>query len=287
MRRCIWLAFFAAVFCFLPAGVMAAGEPLAEAKANAGRILIDVASHGEAWYVDPQSLTRVYLGRPHEALERLQKRAVYVDFGDISRLAESSGLPNDAEYAQAMSGYVLAPSDLIGAAWYVPPSQSIRLRLATPDDAWQVMTRTGVAVLPAVLKVIPVESETGEVPPSGEHAVKEIVSADTLVLDDGSRVRLISVDVPSNPDLQQAAMDRIASIVDGRSVMLESDVKDADTAGNKLRFVRAGDINLNYDLVRNGLAFHNIESPNFRYAEQLIVGGLDAMTQKKGFWRPK
>jgi endonuclease YncB( thermonuclease family) len=285
MRRYIWLALLAAIFCFLPAGVSAASDPQAEAKANAGRILIDVAAHGEAWYVNPQSLARVYLGRPHEALERLQKRAIYVNFWNISRLAESDGMPNDVEYAKAVAGYVLSPDDLLGAAWYVSPSLGLRLRLATPDDAWLVM-KTGVAVSSAVLKAIPIETET-EVKPVGEHAVKKIVSADTLDLDDGSRVRLISVDVPSNPDLQQAAMDRIASVIGGRTVMLETDVKDTDAAGNKLRFVRAGDVNLNYDLVRNGLAFHNIEFPNYRYAEQLIVGGLDAMNQKKGFWQPE
>ncbi len=287
MRKYLIAAFLVVAACLLPDGSRSAqaAAPSAEdlAGSHSGQVLLDVARHGEAWWVDPRSLKKVYLGRPHEALERLRERAALVTFNNIARVAESEGLPQDDAYAVSTAGYVLAPSDVVGAAWYVHPSLKIRLRLATPDDAWLVM-KMGVPTPSKIIDAIATDAEAAK-EPSGEHAVKEVKSADTLVLDNGSEVRLISVDVPSNPDLQQAAMDRIAALTAGKPVTLEADTQDKDEAGNSLRFVRAGDVDLSYDLVRNGMAFHNIMSPNFKYAEMLIVGGLDAMNQKKGFWK--
>ena len=286
MRKYLIAAFLAAA-CLLagPARAALAATPSAEAAAQpyAGQVLLDVARHGEAWYVDPRSLQRVYLGRPREALERLRRHAALTAFYDISRVAESEGLANDAGYAGTVAGQVLAPNDVIGAAWYVNPALKIRLRLAMPADAWLVM-KMGTPVASRTLDAIAAETDAA-VTPSGELVIKQIKSADTLLLDDGSEVRLISVDVPSNPDLQQAAMDRLAMLTIGKKVTLEADVRDADASGAKLRFVHVGGVNLNHDLVRNGLAYHNIMSPNFKYAEMLIVGGLDAMNQKKGFWK--
>ncbi len=279
MRKSLLLASFAvAAAMFLPAAVHAA-DP---AEAYAGKVLIDVSSHGEAWYVNPQSRMRVYLGRPQEALSRLAERAVRINFGQIARIAEEAGGTSDETYAADRAGYVLQPNDLIGAAWYVHPVLKTRMRLATSDDAWQVM-RTGIPVTKTELKAIGIEPETVK-PPTGSHTVKKIETADTLTLDDGSKVRLISVDVPANPDMQEAAMTRLAELTDGKSVLVESDVQDEAADGAKMRFLHAAGVNLNYDLVRNGLAFHNVAFPNFKYGEMMIVGGLDAMQQKRGMW---
>ncbi|MFA6603237.1 MAG: thermonuclease family protein [Patescibacteria group bacterium] len=281
MRRYLWVLAFAAAVCLLPNGTFAATAEDA-AKPYAGQILIDAANHGEAWYVNPQSLMRVYLGRPSEALDRLTARAVYVSFGNIARVAVEGQGTSDAAYAADRAGYVLAPDDMLGAGWYVHPTLKVRMRLATADDAWLVM-RTGVPVPAKALAAIAIESETAKPSISG-HRIKEVVSADTVVLDDDTKIRLISVDVPTNPELQQAAMDRIKTLTTGKTVMVESDIKDQTADGSKLRFLQVGDVNLNYDLVRNGLAFHNLEFPNWKYAELLLVGGLDAMNQKKGMW---
>jgi hypothetical protein len=251
-------------------------------KEYAGKILLDVANHGEAWYVNPQSLMRVYLGRPHEALDRLKARAVAVNFSNIERLPLEGQGAGDAAYASGRAGFVVAPNDVIGAAWYVHPTLKFRMRLATPEDAWLVM-RTGIPVVPATLKGITVEPEQSP-QVVGEFAVKSIDTADTMTLEGGTKVRLLSVDIPANSDLQEDAMNRLKEAIAGGKVRLEMDSKDTDAEGRRLRFAFAGDVNLNYDLVRNGLAFHAIEWPNYKYAELLIVGSVDAMNQKRGFW---
>ncbi|MEY4744233.1 MAG: nuclease ue [Candidatus Parcubacteria bacterium] len=253
------------------------------ADAESGKILLDVSSHGEAWYVNPQSRMRVYLGRPAEALDRLRERAAFVSFDNISRLSDDAAKPcEDAAYAKAESGLVLAPDDVIGAAWYVDPATGIRRRLATPADAWEVM-RQGIPATKATLKAIPIEGEASA-PKTEVARVKAVTSAGTLELADGRNVRILSVDTPSNPELQEAAVAEIRGLVKGGTVLLERDVTAKDADGTLRRHVHAGAANLGYELVRNGLAFHDIRFPDYKYAELYIVGSIDAARLKRGFW---
>src|SRR5687768_18105490 len=133
MKRSIGIAIAAAAIgWFLPFATHAMeGMP---ADPMMGRVLLDVSSHGEAWYVNPQTHERVYLGRPAEALERLKDRATYATFANITRVPEAAGEPRDEDYEKAVAGKVLAPDDLVGAAWYVDPGTHTRRRLATPED---------------------------------------------------------------------------------------------------------------------------------------------------------
>lgn len=280
MKKHIGLAIIAAAFaCFLPNPSLAASP----AEAESGKILLDVSSHGEAWYVNPQTHMRASLGRPAEALERLKDRAVYVSFANISRLSDDPAKPaDDAGYAKAEAGLVLAPDDLIGAAWYVDPATGIRHRLATPSDAWEIM-RAGTPASKATLAAIPIEGET-PYQKTEVARVKDVKDADTLELEDGRKVRILNVDTPSNPDLQAAAVAKLKELVKGGSVLLERDVATKDADGALLRHVHVGAANLGYELVRNGLAFHDIRFPDYKYAELYIVGGIDAARAYKGFW---
>ncbi len=278
MRRSVCIGMATVVLaCALPLITHAATAP----DALLGKILIDTGRHGEAWYVNPQSRMKVELGRPADALSRLKDRAVYVGFVNIARLAERDGEKTDAAYAKKVSGAVLAPDDVIGAAWYVDTVSGLRHRLATPDDAWQIM-RTGIPVSSKVLDAIPSEGATPTV--FSVVQVKHAIAGDTLELIDGTKVVLISVNVPANPALQDAAKLRLDAITAGKTVVLEKDGKDKDADGRTWRFVHAGETNVNYELVRDGLAFQVIDFPNYKYAEMLIVGGLDAARLQRGFW---
>ena len=280
LKRSIGLAIAAAaVGWLLPLGTRAMETP---AEPHLGKVLIDVSSRGEAWYVNPQTRARVFLGRPAEALERLKERAVHVSFANIARLPAAEGEPRDDAYAKAQAGLVMAPDDLVGASWYVDPSTGMRLRLAVPDDAWAIMLR-GTPASAATLAAIPVEA-TAPPAKTALGVVKKVKSADTLELEGGKTVRILSVTTPSNPELQEAAMAKLRPLVEGRTVLLERDHSGDDIDGAALRHVHAGIKNLGYELVRGGLAFHDIKYPDYKYAELLIVGQLDAARSLKGFW---
>lgn len=257
----------------------------APADANAGRILIDVSGHGEAWYVNPQTFMRVHLGRPHEAVERLRDRALQVSAFHIDRLASVPGATTDAAYAKQVSGFVLLANDAPGAAWYVDPATGLRRRLVTPEDAWALM-RSGAGASAAVLKAIPIEPSDRYPRPRVETVkIGKVLSADTIELADGAKVRILNVDIPANPDLQQAAIDRITQVIGPSGmVTLERDVDDRLSDFRLLRHVHANGMNIGYELVVNGLAFHDFYDPNYAYAEQYVVAGLDAARLKRGFW---
>ena len=269
------------VACLLPVAVGAGEEHI---KQFSGKILIDVENHGEAWYVNPQSLQRVYLGTPDEALYRLTKRAVWVNFSNIERIALDGAESPDPEYADQMAGYIIGPSDLIGAVWYVHPVLKTRIRLGTSHDAWLVM-QAGVPASAKDIKSIPVEVEV-EFIPSGDHKVKEVTATDTLILEDDTEIRLMSVDAPDNEEYQTPAKARLMEIIanNDNMVCLRADHKDETASGQKIRMVEVGDVLLNLEVVRMGWAFHDMAFPNYMNAEMLIVGGIDAAMLQNGFW---
>lgn len=57
----------------------------------AGRILLQVESLGEAWYVDKEDLERHSLGRPDEAFKLLRSFGLGISGEDISRIAVGDG----------------------------------------------------------------------------------------------------------------------------------------------------------------------------------------------------
>jgi endonuclease YncB( thermonuclease family) len=254
--------------------------PVAVASHEAGRIVIDVTGHGEAWYVSPVTKQRTYLGRPQEAVGRLVEAGVYVSANDIAKVPEVVGGAGDAAYTDTVLGRVLVPNDIIGAAWYVDPALKIRRRLATASETWEVM-RYGTPISKAALKAIAVAPV---LPVTEKVACKAVTAGDKIQLADGRCIRLMNVSVPSNPELQAAAMDRLKNFC-GASLLIERDVAPADADGCAPRHVFAGEVYLNYDLVRRGLAFQDIISPNFKHAELMITGSLDASKQKQGFWK--
>lgn len=78
----------------------------------AGYILLQVEQNGEAWYVSPDNLTRVFLGRPGDAFELMRAEGVGIRNGDLKRIpvgvipggadADGDGLPDGLEDALDM-----------------------------------------------------------------------------------------------------------------------------------------------------------------------------------------
>ena len=51
-----------------------------------GRILLQVESHGEAWYVNPQILKRYYLGRPADAFRIMREQGLGITDKDLEKI---------------------------------------------------------------------------------------------------------------------------------------------------------------------------------------------------------
>ena len=92
------------------------------------------------------------------------------------------------------------------------------------------------------------------------RTVARITDGDTLVLQDGRRVRLVQIDAPEvggGECFSRAAKRRLAALVPpGSNVRLERDpgLDDVDRYGRLLRYVTRNGINVNLRLVANGSA---------------------------------
>ncbi|MCU0679067.1 MAG: CAP domain-containing protein [Planctomycetes bacterium] len=76
----------------------------------AGRILLQVESHGEAWYVNPATGWRYYLGRPADAFKAMREQGIGITNRDLNSIpvglalllgidSDRDGLPDELEKA--------------------------------------------------------------------------------------------------------------------------------------------------------------------------------------------
>ena len=67
------------------------------AKTQAGKILLQVESHGEAWYVNPDNNQRYFLGRPADAFNLMRKLGLGINNKDLGKItvASSAQLANN------------------------------------------------------------------------------------------------------------------------------------------------------------------------------------------------
>jgi len=111
-----------------------------------GRILLQVESKGEAWYVNPSEYKRYYLGRPADAFAVMRKLGL--------------GISNKDFYAAAikmparLSGKILLKVEDAGQAYYVDPVNLKMYYLGRPDDAFAVMRSRGLGISNANLNLI-------------------------------------------------------------------------------------------------------------------------------------
>jgi len=113
----------------------------------------------------------------------------------------------------------------------------------------------------------------------------------TILIDGGYSVRYIGVNTPGagmfrrpvEPFGREAA-ERNAELVEGQQVELEEDATDLDGAGNLLRYVYIGDVMVNEQLLRDGLARVAPMGRNTRYSALLIAAEQDAQAAPAALW---
>lgn len=128
--------------------------------------------------------------------------------------------------------------------------------------------------------------------------VVRVVDGDTIVIDRGlgnERLRYIGIDAPESvkPDTDVEFMGREASaanaaLVEGRTVVLERDVSDADQYGRLLRYAWLQDgeawVFVNLELVRQGYAGVVTFPPDVRWVDELRAAERAARDGGLGLW---
>ena len=127
-----------------------------------------------------------------------------------------------------------------------------------------------------------------------EAQVINVVDGDTIdVLIDGIeyRVRYILIDTPETKHPERGvepfgpeAYEFNKSLVDGQTVRLEKDVSETDRYGRLLRYVYVGDLMVNEELLRQGLATVATFPPDVKYVERFLAVQSEAQAVGVGIW---
>ena len=143
--------------------------------------------------------------------------------------------------------------------------------LETCDDVARATTRGGAE---------PSQSSRGAF-------VQRVIDGDTVVLADGERVRYIGMDTPERGEpFFDEATEFNRRLVEGRRVRLMKDESDKDRFGRLLRYALAGDILINAELVREGLAEAKRYEPDVKFADCFDGLMQEARDGKRGMWEP-
>jgi micrococcal nuclease len=126
---------------------------------------------------------------------------------------------------------------------------------------------------------------TGEVDGDTSFLVKEVVDGDTIILSDGSRVRLIGINTSEyGMYFYEEAREVLEAMVLGKEVILEKDISGTDKYGRLLRYVYAGDLFVNLEMIKRGFANAYSYPPDVKYTEKFLEAERYARENNLGLW---
>ncbi|MBU4216762.1 PA14 domain-containing protein [Candidatus Parcubacteria bacterium] len=119
-----------------------------------GRILLQVESHGEAWYINPQTDSRFYLGRPADAFAIMRNQGLGISNKDFDAFKGVAPV--------GLSGRFLLKVEDLGKAYYVNPLDFKMYYLGRPSDAFELMRKFGLGISNANLNQVIVDRKSAE-----------------------------------------------------------------------------------------------------------------------------
>ncbi len=121
-------------------------------------IIILPEDRGKAWYVNPKTQERAYLGRPADAFKVMRSAGIGITNKDLLRIPESTE-EGDVTYGCKHIGKIFLQVESKGEAWYVHPMNCKRYFLNRPSDAFELMRKLGLGVSNADAGKIPVNEK--------------------------------------------------------------------------------------------------------------------------------
>ena len=116
-------------------------------------------------------------------------------------------------------------------------------------------------------------------------SVVDIISADSLKLDNGETVKLIGLVAPL-PDepFYQDALDKCSELSLNKEIYIETDKLERDEQGRLLGYVWVENMILNVELIKTGFVRFESEPPNIKYLALLSEAQEEAQTAAVGIW---
>jgi endonuclease YncB( thermonuclease family) len=123
-------------------------------------------------------------------------------------------------------------------------------------------------------------------------AVKKVYDGDTVLLQDGRKVRLLGINTPEvahrDKDAEaggETAKAWLENALRGKKVRLQADTEKQDKYGRVLAYLFTEDgMHVNVELVKHGLAAVTVHPPNLLYVGPLLAAQREAEALKLGIW---
>ncbi len=155
MLKQILLTALAASLLLQPASTQAATL----ASRLKGYVLLQVQSHGEAWYVRPTDLKRYYMKDGPAAYQVMRQFGLGITTADLTRL-----LAGDAALKTRLLGQIVLQVELHGEAYYICPGNRNVIYIKDGPAAYEIMRGCSLGVTNSDLALIPMGDLPGSTP---------------------------------------------------------------------------------------------------------------------------
>ena len=113
--------------------------------------------------------------------------------------------------------------------------------------------------------------------------VTKVIDGDTVVVEGGWHVRLLGMDADETGyPCYVPAKTRLENLVLAKQVVLEKDKSDVDQYGRCLRYIFLGSVNIDTQLVQEGLAVARFYEPDVKYRAEITAAEKLAQASKTG-----
>jgi len=178
---------------------------------------------------------------------------------------------------------VIIVSIVWGSILILFPKSNIEQTPKVTAPATNQTSTTISTISPAITQSIESDTSPTILKPSF-FVAKEVMDGDSIVLDDGTDVRLLGINAPEKGyPFEKESQNRLSMLILGKEIRLESDFEDKDRFGRLLRYVFVGDTFVNVQLVKEGLATVYMES-GLKYENNLNNAEYNAKLNGLGIW---
>ena len=135
-------------------------------------------------------------------------------------------------------------------------------------------------------KVQALEAEKGKGETIECFRILRVIDGDTVLISSGETVRYIGIDTPEkNEPLRGESIEANKSLVEGKQVRLEYDIRKQGKWGRTLAYVYVDDTFVNCELLLRGLAEINTYGQSLKHLDSLIACQWEAIKNQRGIWK--
>jgi hypothetical protein len=120
-----------------------------------GSVLLQVESHGEAWYVLPTTGQRIYLKDGNAAYQLMRSHGLGITSANLQKL-----LAGNATLKKQLRGQIVLNVQSHGEAYYICPKNNVASYIKDSTAAYNIMRSCGLGIKTSDLNSIPVAQQS-------------------------------------------------------------------------------------------------------------------------------